>query len=95
MKMTIVIDSEDTKGIEAALSIARTMHAKYCHGNRYEVHKESFGKIEFIKALRKFMRESVAILQDPEDDYIKNVDDLANLRNAKLFADRIFNGARR
>jgi len=95
MKMTIVIDSEDISGIEAALSIAKVMHTKYVKSpHLYTPHKESFGKIEFIKSLRKFMRESVNILQDPDDDAIKSVDDLPNLRNAKIFADRIFAGNR-
>ena len=93
MKMTIVIDSEDTKGIEAALKITRLMHDKYV-GTVAGAHKESFGKIEFIKTLRKFMRESVKHMQDEEDNQVKDIDDMANLRNAKRFADRIFLGER-
>jgi len=91
MKMTIVIDSEDTKGIEAALKMTRLMHERYVGTT---MHKESFGKIEFIKMLRKFMRESVAHLNEPENNQVKDIDDLANLRNAKRFADRIFMGER-
>ena len=93
MKMTIVIDSEDTKGIQAALEVARLMHDKYV-GAVAGAHKESFGKIEFIKTLRKFMRESVKHMQDEEDNQVKDIDDMANLRNAKRFADRIFLGER-
>ena len=93
MKMTIVIDSEDTKGIQAALAMTRLMHDKYV-GATTTSHKESFGKIEFIKMLRKFMRESVAHLKDEEDNQVKDLDDLANLRNAKRFADRMFRGER-
>ena len=92
MKMTIVIDSEDTEGIRAALKVARLMHDKYVNSGTY--HKESFGKIEFIKLLRKFMRESVAHMENEEDGQVKDVKDLANLRNAKRFADRIFAGER-
>ena len=92
MKMTIVIDSEDTKGIQAALAMARLMHDKYV--GTTTSHKESFGKIEFIKTLRKFMRESVKHMQDDEDNQVKDIDDLGNLRNAKRFADRIFTGER-
>jgi hypothetical protein len=92
MKMTIVIDSEDREGIDAALKVTRLMHEKYVTGGTS--HKESFGKIEFIKTLRKFMRESVKHLQDEEDNQVKDISDLGNLRNAKRFADRIFSGER-
>ena len=92
MKMTIVIDSDDREGINDALKMVRIMHKKYS-GNA-TAHKESFGKIEFIKTLRKFMRESVRHMQDDEDNQVKDIDDLANLRNAKRFADRIFTGER-
>ena len=92
MKMTIVIDSDDREGIHDALKMVRIMHTKYS-GNA-TAHKESFGKIEFIKTLRKFMRESVKHLQDEDSGQVKDIDDLANLRNAKRFADRIFTGER-
>ena len=92
MKMTIVIDSDDREGIHDALKMVRIMHKKYS-GNA-TAHKESFGKIEFIKMLRKFMRESINHLNDEESNQVKDIDDLANLRNAKRFADRIFTGGR-
>ena len=92
MKMTIVIDSEDTKGIQAALTMTRLMHDKYVSTGTS--HKESFGKIEFIKVLRKFMTESVDHLNDPDSDQVKSINDLRNLRNAKRFADRMFKGQR-
>ena len=92
MKMTIVIDSDDREGINDALQIVRIMHKKYSGNATY--HKESFGKIEFIKMLRKFMRESVDHLKDEEDGQVKDLNDMTNLRNAKRFADRIFSGER-
>ena len=92
MKMTIVIDSEDRQGIDAALKITRLMHEKYV--GTTAAHTESFGKIEFIKMLRKFMKESVIHLQDEEDNQIRDISDMGNLRNAKRFADRIFRGER-
>ena len=92
MKMTIVIDSDDREGIHDALKMVRIMHTKYS-GNA-TAHKESFGKIEFIKLLRKFMRESINHLNDEESNQVKDIDDLPNLRNAKRFADRIFTGER-
>ena len=91
MKMTIVIDSEDTKGIQAALTMTKLMHEKYVGAVG---HKESFGKIEFIKMLRKFMKESIEHLNDEESNQVKDVGDMGNLRNAKRFADRMFRGER-
>jgi len=92
MKMTIVIDSDDPEGIDAALKVTRMMHTKYVgHPN---IHKESFGKIEFIKVLRKYMRESIGHLYDEHSDQVNDMDDMTNLRNAKRFADRIWNGER-
>ena len=92
MKMTLVVDTEDREGIDAALKMIRIMNEKYAGNVGYQ--KESFGKIEFIKTLRKFMRESVAHMQDEEDNQVKDIDDLGKLRNAKRFADRIFLGER-
>ena len=89
--MTIVIDSSDAKGIEAALKISKLMHEKYVGAAG---HKESFGKIEFIKMLRKFMRESIEHLNDPDSTQVKDIGDMRNLRNAKRFADRMFQGER-
>jgi hypothetical protein len=92
MKMTIVIDSDDREGIHDALKMVRIMHTKYS-GNA-TAHKESFGKIEFIKILRKFMKESIEHLDDPDSGQVKDLNDMGNLRNAKRFADRIFTGMR-
>ena len=90
--MTLVIDTDDREGINDALKMVRIMHEKYAGNATY--HKESFGKIEFIKLLRKFMRESVAHMKNDDSGQIKDIDDMANLRNAKRFADRIFTGER-
>ena len=92
MKMTIVIDSDDREGINDALKMVRIMHEKYVSTGSY--HKESFGKIEFIKMLRKIMKESVNHLNDEESNQVKDIGDMYNLRNAKRFADRIFRGER-
>ena len=90
--MTIVIDSDDREGLDAALRIARLMHDKYVSTGTS--HKESFGKIEFIKTLRKFMKESIEHLNDEDSNQVKDIADMGNLRNAKRFADRIFTGQR-
>ena len=92
MKMTIVLDSDDREGINDALKMVRIMHEKYSGNATY--HKESFGKIEFIKLLRKYMRESIEHMKNDDSGQVKDLDDMANLRNAKRFADRIFTGER-
>ena len=92
MKMTLVVDTDDREGINDALKMIRIMNEKYAGNVAY--HKESFGKIEFIKLLRKYMKESVACLKNEEDNQVKDINDMANLRNAKRFADRIFSGER-
>ena len=94
MKMTIVIDSEDTAGIKAALEVARVIHTRYVGHADLGGHKESFGKIEFIKLLRKYMRESIGHMKNEDSGQVRDIDDLPNLRNAKRFADRIFTGER-
>ena len=94
MKMTIVIDSEDTKGIQAALTMTKLMHEKYVESGGSYGRKESFGKIEFIKMLRKFMKESIEHLNDEDSSQVRDIADLGNLRNSKRFADRIFTGQR-
>ena len=90
--MTIVIDSDDREGIHNALKMVRIMHTKYS-GNA-TAHKESFGKIEFIKLLRKFMKESIQHLNDEDSGQVRDMADMPNLRNAKRFADRIYRGER-
>jgi hypothetical protein len=96
MKMTIVIDSEDIQGIEAAYSIASLMKKKYVRQgyDNYVPPKESFGKIEYIKLLRKYVREQVEALNNPDNELVVHVDNMYSLRNTKKFADRIFNGER-
>jgi hypothetical protein len=61
MKMTIVIDSTDREGIDDALKMVRIMHDKYSGNSTY--HKESFGKIEFIKLLQQHIPQRI-IRQD-------------------------------
>tara|TARA_R100001129_G_scaffold147995_1_gene109520 strand:- start:425 stop:715 length:291 start_codon:yes stop_codon:yes gene_type:complete len=96
MKMTIVIDSEDIQGIEAAYSIASLMKKKYVRQgyDNYVPVKESFSKIEYIKLLRKYVKEQVEALNNPDNELVVHVDNMYSLRNTKKFADRIFNGER-
>ncbi len=94
MKMVIVFDTEDREGMANTIKIVDQLAAQYMGHRLREAQKRTFGKIEFIKMLRKFMRESVKHLQDEEDNQVKDLNDMGNLRNAKRFADRIFMGER-
>ena len=85
MKMTLVIDSDDINGIEDAYKMVRIMHTKYV--GSLGAHKKSFGKIEYIKALRKFGREAVESYKTDEGF---DIEDIASLRFTKRFADEIW-----
>lgn len=86
MKMTIVIDSDDINGIEDAYKMVRIMYTKYV-GATYGVGKQSFGKIEFIKMLRKFGRLAVENYQNDEDFELGAI---SSLRFTKTFADEVW-----
>ena len=95
MKMVLVFDTDDREGCKSSLKIMKQLAQDYNFEGIMSNHDDpKFGKIEFIKTLRKFMRESVKHMQDEEDNQVKDIDDMANLRNAKRFADRIFLGER-
>ncbi|MED5369000.1 MAG: hypothetical protein VX978_05855 [Pseudomonadota bacterium] len=83
--MTLVIDSDDINGIEDAYKMVRIMHTKYV--GSLGAHKKSFGKIEYIKALRKFGREAVESYKTDEGF---DIEDIASLRFTKRFADEIW-----
>lgn len=85
MKMTIVIDSDDINGIEDAYKMVRIMHTKYV--GSLGAHKKSFGKIEYIKALRKFGSQAV---ESYKTDESFDIEDIASLRFTKRFADDIW-----
>ena len=85
MKMTIVIDSDDINGIEDAYKMVRIMHTKYV--GSLGAHKKTFGKIEFIKMLRRFGKDAVGNYKTDEDF---GLEDIASLRFTKTFADEIW-----
>ena len=85
MKMTIVIDSDDINGIEDAYKMVRIMHTKYV--GSLGAHKKSFGKIEFIKMLRKFGKHAVENYKTDEDF---DLEDIASLRFTKKYADEVW-----
>ena len=81
MKMTLVIDTDDLDGIKDSFKIIKLMHDKY-HPPARQYNDRSFGKIRFIKLLRKFAKS--VDLEDPAA--------LGSLRAAKLFADSVWAG---
>ena len=85
MKMTIVIDSDDINGIEDAYKMVRIMHTKYV--GSLGAHKKSFGKIEYIKALRKFANRAI---ENYKTDEGFELEDVASLRFTKTFADELW-----
>jgi len=86
MKMTIVIDSDDINGIEDAYKMVRILKTKYV-GTDTGYGNVSFGKIEFIKMLRKFGRQAVENYKTDEDFELENI---SSLRYTKYFADKVW-----
>jgi hypothetical protein len=86
MKMTIVIDSDDINGIEDAYKMVRIIYTKYV-GVPHGAGNKSFGKIEFIKMLRKFGREAVENYKTDENFELENI---SSLRYTKYFADKVW-----
>ena len=85
MKMTIVLDSDDINGIEDAYKMVRIMHTKYV--GSLGAHKKSFGKIEFIKMLRRFGKRAVENYKNDEDFELEAI---SSLRFTKDFADEVW-----
>ena len=92
MKMTLVVDTDDPKGIDAAWEMIAILQKKAGHTIKPRPFTKEFGKIEYIKSLRKYVREQVDALNDPDDDTVTDLGSMQSLRNTKTFADRIFNG---
>lgn len=88
MKMTLVIDTEDIKGIEAAHKMVSTMCRQYDARTSGHYAEKRFGKIAFIKALRGYMKQQQDAVENEETEF----KDMRNLRGAKQFADKIFDG---
>ena len=86
MKMTIVIDSDDINGIEDAYKMVRIMYTKYV-GVPNGAGQKSFGKIEFIKMLRKFGRTAIESYKTDEEF---ELEDIGGLRFTKTYADEIW-----
>ena len=90
MKMTLVVDTDDPKGIDHAWEMIAVLQKKAGRIVTPRPFNKEFNKIEYIKALRKYTREQVAAFKDPDNDTVKDIEDISRLRNTKEFADRIF-----
>jgi len=88
MKMTLVVDSEDLQGLEAAHKMISTMCRQYDIRIPTNLSEKRFGKIAFIKAMRAYMKHQMDAVEGGEIEF-KN---MAGLRGAKQFADAIYNG---
>ena len=81
MKMVIVFDTDDRQGMTNTVHIVDKLAADYLNKNVDESYKRSFGKIEFIKMLRKFAQQ---IKLDFNDE------DIAGLKYSKDVTDKIW-----
>ena len=88
MKMTLVVDTEDIKGLEAAHKMISTMCRQYDVRVPTNLSEKRFGKIAFIKAMRAYMKQQMNAVE-AEDVKFEN---MGSLRGAKNFADAIYNG---
>ena len=82
MKLTLVIDTDDLEGLRDTYKVAGHFYRKYVPGTTRYGQQVSYGKIEFIKMLRKFATLSI--------EAHKNDVDPASLRFSKEFADVVF-----
>ena len=90
--MTLVVDTDDPKGIDHAWEMIAVLQKKAGRNVTPRPFNKEFGKIEYIKALRKYVTEQVKAFKDPDNDSVTDIEDMYRLRNTKIFADRIFNG---
>ena len=80
MKMTLVIDTDDFDGIKDSFKIIKMMNDKY-NGQQRQYNDRSFGKIRYIKLLRKYAKFAA------DEDFEVN-----SLKAAKRFADALWAG---
>ena len=88
MKMTLVVDTEDIQGMEAAHKMITTMCRQYDTRIDSRGMDKRFSKIAFIKALRSYMKTQ----QDAVESEDIKFEDMRSLRGAKQFADAIWSG---
>ncbi len=82
MKITIVIDTDDERGIRDSFKIVNHFY-KRIETSPYPGREVRFGKIAFIKMLRAFAKAAKTAEQEGEDS--------CSLRFNKKYAERLFN----
>ena len=82
MKMTLVVDTDDPRGIRDAYKIIGHFFKRVDTPASLTGREIRYSKIHFIKVLRTFAREGKAAVDRGEDP--------ASLKFAKKFADEIF-----
>ena len=80
MKTVLVFDTDDAKGMQNTIKIVEHLAQEYAN-RAPRMHSLSFGKIEFIKTIRSFMNEAVALEDSAE---------VTSLRFAKRFSDKVW-----
>lgn len=81
MKITIVIDTDDERGIRDSYKIVNHFYSRIAT-RPYTGKELRFGKIQFIKMLRKFAKGSRIAETEGEDT--------GSLKWNKVYADRLF-----
>jgi hypothetical protein len=82
MKITLVVDTEDERGIEDSWKIVSHFYKRQQHRPVYTSMEVKYSKIPFIKMLRHFAKEA----RIGEEQGM----DTSSLRFAKSYADAIF-----
>jgi|ETNvirenome_6_85_1030632.scaffolds.fasta_scaffold02328_23 hypothetical protein len=82
MKITLVVDTDDEQGVVDSFKIVSHFFKKTQGRARYTSYEVKYGKISFIKMLRKFAKAA----KEAEEEGI----DSSSLRFAKMHADEIF-----
>ena len=90
MKMTLVVDTDDIRGLEASHKMITTLCRQYDARVDSRGMDKRFNKITFIKALRSYMKNQMDAV---ESDDIR-FEDMRSLKGAKQFADAIWDGWR-
>ena len=82
MKLTIVIDTEDERGIRDSFKIIDHFYKRINAPGKYTGRQVQYGKIAFIKMLRSFAADA----RDAEIDGVEST----SLRFTKTWADAVF-----
>jgi len=87
MKMTLVIDTDDPSGIDDAFKMVSIMRQRHSRTFVSHINPLTISKIPLIKALRIFVKEQV---KNHVTDDNEKVSKAASLRDAKVFAEKMF-----